>query len=354
VSGSESEATLEVEGSAWDELVAAAGCTDVYYLRGYLEASAVARSGRCAYLYLRDEGGAVVFPCIVREQLEPRSRDVTTVAYGGPLGLGVTPPIAKFSTLYEKWCADQGIVTTFVRFHPLFANHRYAPSFLRRTPTEGSVAWPLERDLLGEMHRHHRRLIRKAEAAGVEVSVTVGPAQLDGFAALYEQTMRRLGAASFYFFPELYWERLTHFLGDEIVLFEALVEGSVVASVVCFATRPWLHYHLGATSDDARRLGASHLLLYASARFGQEQGYEQFHLGSGVGAGGGSLLEFKRRFASAPLLEQWFGKGVHDVERYLSLTGASEIDYDGFFPAYGRETSSVAPPIDSAKESSAG
>jgi serine/alanine adding enzyme len=339
--------TLEVESSAWDGLLSSVGWTDVYYRRGYLEAAAAAEPGRCAYLYLRDPGGAVVFPSVVRELPELGIRDVTTVAYGGPLGLGPSPPVAQFSGRYDDWCAEQEIVTTFVRFPPLFANHRYAPSSLRCERVQDSVTWPLEGDLFAGLHRHHRRLIRRAKSAGIRVSVTVSPDRLDRFAALYEQTMRRLGATRFYFFSDRYWGRLTEELAAHILLFDALRDGDVLASIVCFASNPWLHYHLGASSDEARRLGASHLLLYEAARFGQEHGYEQLHLGSGVGAGGGSLLEFKRRFTSSPSLEQWFGKGVHDVQRYRDLTGSTEIEYDGFFPAYRRELSDTAPAKDS-------
>ena len=225
-------------------------------------------------------------------------------------------------------------MTTFVRFHPLFANHRYAAPCFRRERVEGTVSWQLDGELFAGMHRHHRRLVRKAEAAGIDVRVIAGPDRLDGFAALYGQTMHRLGASSFYFFPEEYWRRLALELGERLVLLEARLGERVIGSILCFATPPWLHYHLGATSDEARELGVSHLLIYSAARFGRERGYEQFHLGSGVGAVGGSLLGFKQRFSPSPLLEQWFGKAVHDVERYMELTGSRTPTYDGFFPAY--------------------
>ena len=75
------------------------------------------------------------------------------------------------------------------------------------------------------------------------------------------------------------------------------------------------------------------LLMLAAARWGRERGYDQFHLGAGVGGSGGALLEWKRRFYPSELKEQWIGKAVHDEERYVALTGRP-LDYDGFFPAY--------------------
>ena len=328
--------TLEVEPSEWDDLLSRAGCTDVYYLRGYVESAAETQSGRSSYLFLGDAGSCVAFPCIVREVQQSGVRDVTTVGYGGPLALGVDPPVERFYALYEQWCAEHDVVTTFARFHPLFENHRYAGPCFHRLQLDGTVSWPLDGDLFAGLHRHHRRLVRKAQAADVEVNVTVGPDRLDDFSALYEQTMLRLGASSFYFFGEEYWRQLPRELGERIVLFEARHDGATLGAALCFAGAPWFHYHLGATSDAARELGVSHLLLYTAACFAQTHGYSQFHLGSGLGESGGSLLEFKRRFTPAPLIEQWLGKAVHDVDRYLELTGAETLAYDGFFPAYRR------------------
>jgi hypothetical protein len=198
------------------------------------------------------------------------------------VGLGPSPRVEQFPIRYE-------IVTTFVRFHPLFANHRYAPSSLRRERVNDSVTWLLQGDLFAGVHRHHRRLIRKAKTAGIRVSVTVSPDRLDGFATLYGQTMRRLGATRFYFFSDRYWNRLTREVAEHILLFEALRDGDL-------------------------------------------------------------RLEFKRRFTSSPLLEKWFGNGVHDVHHYRDLTGSTEIDYEGFFPPIGASRRGRRPPKSRPRE----
>jgi hypothetical protein len=326
--------SLEVEPSTWDDLMARAGCADVYYLRGYSESAATAHEGLAAYLFHAVGAGCVAFPCIVRELRERNVSDVTTVGYGGPLALGVDPPLKQFYALYNSWCRERSIVTTFVRFHPLLESQRYAQEPFHRQKLKGTVSWPLEGDLFAGMHRHHRRLVRKAKSAGVDVVAVPSPARLDEFAALYARTMQRLGAARFYRYPDAYWQQLVLRLDEQLVLFEARRRGELLAGIVCLTGRPWLHYHLGATADAARELGASHLLLYEAACYGQTAGYSQFHLGSGVGESGGSLLEFKQRFTHVPVVEQWLGKAVHDVDRYLELTRAREVTYDGFFPAY--------------------
>jgi serine/alanine adding enzyme len=296
--------------------------TDVYFRRDYAEIAAVVEGGEAHVL----EHAGVTFPVVVRETAAG-VRDVTNpYGYGGALAPDAESA-RRFYDWYAGWCREHGVVTSFVRFHPLLRNHREAESAFRLEPVAGSVSWPLEGDLMAGMHAHHRRVVRKAERAGVEVSITAAPEDLGPFVRLYEETMRRNEASEFYFFPEAYWRGLEG--RDWVVLLEAGGD----AAIVCFATAPWLHYQFGASADAARSTGASHLLMLAAARWGQERGYEQLHLGAGVGGGGGPLLQWKQRFSPSELLEQWVGKAVHDEERYFELTG-QRGPHEGFFPAF--------------------
>ena len=328
-------ALAEVDPAGWDELLAALDCADAYLLREYVEGAGLLDAGRSTFLHLEGPGGHVLFACLVRE-VPGGGFDVTTpYGYGGPVAVGEHPPVERFYELYESWCSDRGIVTSFVRFHPLFANHRQAPPGFRVELLSPTIGWRLdgERDLLAAMHSKHRNVVRKASAAGVTVSPVAGPGDLAPFVELYEETMRRQDAAPFYFFPPAYWERLTR-LGEHLVVFDAVLERELVASALCLATRPWLHYHLSATSDRARTTGASNLVLFEAARWAQARGFTCFHLGGGLGGRQDSLYEFKRRFDPEGTLEAAVGKAVHDPERYAALAGDAGLD--GFFPAYRR------------------
>ena len=155
------------------------------------------------------------------------------------------------------------------------------------------------------------------------------------FVELYEETMRRQDAAPFYFFPPAYWEQLLR-LGERLVVFDAVLDGELIASSLCLATRPWLHYHLSATSERARTTGASNLVLFEAAKWAQARSFSCFHLGGGLGGREDSLYEFKRRFDPAGSREAAIGKAVHDPARYADLAGDPSADAIGFFPAYRR------------------
>jgi serine/alanine adding enzyme len=306
----------EVAPAEWDGLE-----LDAYYRRPYVESAAVLDGGRP---FLLEHDGAF-FAGIEREG----PRDVISpYGYGGPTKPG-------FWDAYEDWARERGVVTTFVRFHPLLANQQGAPIHVEQlAPT---VAWRLgeDRDLLAGLHFKHRNKVRKAENARATVTKAEG---LGGFVELYEDTMRRIDADGFYLFEPAYWERLAG-LGDALVRFDAAIDGEVVASALCLASPPWLHYHLSGTTDTGRSTGSSTLVLLEAARWAQRQGYERFHLGGGLGGKTDSLHHFKARFDPEGLVEAAVGKAIHDEAAYRRLSGG-ETGYDGFFPAYRSRTPS--------------
>lgn len=298
----------ELDPDAWDALE-----LDAYYRRPYVEAAALLDRGRP---FLLEHGGAY-FAGIERD--EPRDV-VTPYGYGGPTADG-------FWDAYDEWARERGAVTTFVRFHPLYGNQRGAPIHVDElAPT---VAWRLDpgRDLLAGLHFKHRNKVTKAEKAGAAVTQHDG---LGGFVPLYEDTMRRLDADAFYFFEPAYWDRLGEL---PLVRFDAELDGQVVASALCLATPPWLHYHLSGTTDAGRSTGSSTLVLLEAARWAQANGYERFHLGGGLGGREDSLHHFKARFDPEGLVPAAVGKAIHDEDAYRELSGG-DATYDGFFPAY--------------------
>jgi hypothetical protein len=281
----------ELDPADWDALE-----LDAYYRRPYVEASALLDKGRP---FLLEHDGAL-FAGIERD--EPRDV-VTPYGYGGPTADG-------FWDAYEEWARERGVVTTFVRFHPLYGNQRGAPIHVDElAPT---VAWRLEpdRDLLAGLHFKHRNKVTKAENAGATVRQHEG---LGEFVPLYEDTMRRVHADDFYFFERAYWERLGEL---PLARFDAEIDGEVVASALCLATSPWLHYHLSGTTDAGRTTGSSTLVLLEAARWAQANGYERFHLGGGLGGKEDSLHHFKARFDPEGLVPAAVGKAIHDEDAY--------------------------------------
>ena len=334
----------EIPPAEWDERLDLHGLTDAYLSRGYLVASAELDAGAATLLVLESGGGGVAFPLLVRSIPDHNGlRDATSpYGYGGPIGFGGTPPWEAFHAAYERWCRDNRIVSTFVRFHPLYENQRHAAPLMRVESLRGTVGWRIdpERDILAQLHENHRRSVTHGYRRGLRVAEKqVEDDGMAGFRALYQSTMERAGAAAFYHFPDAYWHSLRAGLGPDLSLAEISDErGEVLAAALLLRTPPWLHYHLGASTLEGRRVGATAALFVSVARSAQEEGFRVFHLGGGIGGSADSLLRFKLRFDPGGLRESAIGKQIHDVDVYRRLTGMS--DTSGYFPSYrmGRAT----------------
>lgn len=322
----------------WDATLAADGLGDVYLRRGYHAASLHLEPDPAGALLLRvpDADGAFSLPLLARALPGGGGLDLTSAyGYGGPAVAGA-PDLAAVGRALDEWARANRVATTFLRLHPLLGNQAHVPPQAQLVPLGATVAWRLDAhdDLRAAMHSHHRRAANKADRAGVDVRITVAPPDLDAFRALYDVTMTRQQAAAYYFFPAAYWQALLDDPGGDLVLVDGVVDGEVVASLLCLADDRSLHYHLGATADAARNIGASNRLFLAAAEWARDRGLTRFHLGGGVGADTTApLFVFKHRYdpASEPLPFH-IAKWVHDPQLYRRLTGGD--DTGGFFPPW--------------------
>lgn len=324
----------ELAAGAWDDLLSRLGFDDIYLQSAYMESASLLGQGEPRFLHLSGQDGDVVFPCLMRQARDGYVDVGTPMGYGGPVATGADQPVQAFLDAYERWCDRNDVVATFARFHPLLANQRLVEGHWHVERIGHSIGWRLEGEFLAGMSGHHRRLVRKAGTAGVRASTSTEPRELAAFVALYEDTMRRRHASAFYFFPTQYWDFLATALRGRLVRFDAELEGELVASILCLHGGPFLHYHLGCSSEQGQSVGANHLLFQHAATWAAERGFARFHLGGGVGGFEDSLYEFKRRFDPDGAVPACLGKRVHDTDAYLTLSEASAIDYSGYFPAY--------------------
>ena len=325
----------------WDRVVADLGGGDTYTSAAYHEASALLEppGSRPVLVHHRSREGEVALPLLLRPLPGGAGWDATSAyGYGGPVSRGgrVVP---GFGDALDVWARANGLVATFLRLHPLLGNAGLVPTSADLVPVGSTVAWDVAagRDLAEHMHPHHRRAARRADRAGLTVDVVRRPASLAEFRALYETTMRRQGADPFFYFPAAYWRALVAAGAQlEPVLVEGRLDGELVAALLCFRSGPWLHYHLGASADVARTMGASNRCFLAAATWAQAEGVQRFHLGGGLGGSTESpLFVFKHRFdpESEPLPFH-VAKLVHDHARYRRLTGSDSTA--GFFPPWRR------------------
>lgn len=325
----------------WESL---AGFGDVYFWPGYCRAYEVAGHGRAVGALT----SGALFPLLLRElPFGAGGYDgATPYGYGGMLFRPLVPwggyRPAQYLRELRNWCVAHDVVSALLRLHPLAGD----PHDLSRLdvadmevrehgPTTAIDLSRVEGGRLRGMSKGRKADLNVAARAGVEV-VWDAPDALERFRAVYDDTMRRIGAGEFYFFPPEYYNALADGLADHLGVALALREDEVVGGALFLAGWEWAHYHLSGTTDVGRETKAGTLLVHEGASWARERGCRLLHLGGGT-SGADSLFAFKKSFGGATYTYR-FATLVADRERYDELVARRAEEPNppraGFFPAY--------------------
>lgn len=324
---------------------------DVYHLPGYVALAARCEGGRPIAFHASDGEDAMLVPLLLRRVPQGLCRGdelwdaVSPYGYASPL---FTRPDSSevcrrlMETFIGAAC-DQGLVTLFLRMHPLLDGPLQVLSGMGTLVEHGNtVSIDLRQspdELSRDMSTNHRRGIRKLCKAGFHAVLDVWE-YLPDFVRIYRQTMARVGAEVFYFFKESYFEDLRTFLEAHLHLCCVLSpDGKVAAAGLFTLVDGILEYHLGGSRDDYLDFAPSKIMFAFMRNWGQRQGERLFHLGGGLGGRNDSLFAFKAGFSSRLTPFHTF-RLVLNQNLYSSLCASWEkrsgmpmfgID---FFPAY--------------------
>lgn len=342
------------DAERWDAIVKTFETWDVYYLSGYSRAFQVHGDGEPILLLYEDKGVRAMNVVMKRDIQKDRSLcgclpagswfDLATpYGYGGFVfeGEATIDGLRRFDDEYCTFCRSKGIVSEFVRFHPLLNNSRTLAGIYDVSVLGKTISMDL---LLNEgMWRHltseNRNMIRKGRKGGVEILWGRSAELYEVFRALYAATMNRCDAIDYYYFGDEFFTSILNDLKFNSILFYATLEGKILAmSVILFANGN-LHYHLSASDQEYRRLAPNNVLLYEVACWGCENGYRTFHLGGGLGSSEDSLYKFKSAFNRDSHNTFSVGRKIFDQDKYDELVEIRKAKggigtTSSFFPKY--------------------
>ncbi|MGN6217496.1 MAG: GNAT family N-acetyltransferase, partial [Solirubrobacterales bacterium] len=217
-----------------------------------------------------------------------------------------------------------GLVSVFLR-------HTLGPSPLTDA-TERNVVQIADPALPAKSRPSDRRQVRRNFEAGYELELVPGPEtapeQRAGFVEVYEQTMRRAGAAEHYFFGRAYFDRILEAERTWLALARD-PEGELAAASIAAVSDGYLHYYLSGSADAHLRAAPMKNVVTRLVEHSAELGLP-LNLGGGISPGD-ALEEFKRGFANRR--QAWLtSELVCDREKYERLSAGR--DAAGFFPAY--------------------
>jgi len=364
--------TESAEKKAWKERIAALSPRDVFYTPEYLMAFERCPAGETrtnfggeAYLFVYgDEDNFIVHPFFKRDlqdlpfytsvlQAQKPSHDIASpYGYAGPAARVTHPNLEStlwkgFLDEFHKFCAENNIVSEFVRLNPLLRNHEPLSSVTGGLKESGTVVYvdltAGEDALWKNLEKPNRNCITKARRENVEISRTKKRDDLKVFYDIYNKSMDRRNAKRMYYFPMEFYDLLLDLLKENVSLFVAKHEGEIISASLFIGEENFIHYFLSGTCPETRSLGSNNLLLYEAMLWAKGEGYKTFNLGGGYQAGD-SLFRFKSTFSNTTANFYTYRK-VHDEPKYRALCsardaydqsiGKSLIESD-YFPRYRR------------------
>lgn len=244
----------------------------------------------------------------------------TPYGYGGPLCDSPISYRAQKVFLKEitEYALEHGIVSQFVRFHPLLMNHEALPlvfdtRYLHDTIFIDTASTDL---IMKNMDSKSRNMVRKASKNGVTI-IRKEIEEYHDFLPIYRETMLRDEADDYYFFGEEYFKSQCG-LRDNACIFYAMVEDKPIAAAIMYFNDRYIHYHLAGTKTEFRRFAPSNLLLYETACWACQRGIKRFHLGGGI-TQDDNLFGFKKQFNKNGRLPFVIGRTVFDPQAYTLL-----------------------------------
>jgi len=343
---------LTPEDPEWGECLSRAP-HDFYHNARYCQLSARMDGGHAEASVVNDADGHMFFiPYVVRplrginwlgDGANALFDMVSPYGYPGPLVKGDDEFLRGAIHHWARAMHFRGCVSGFVRMHPLLNTmsdaFRGGGEVVERGRTVSiDLTLPAE-EIWRNFRENHRRDIHKKKKLGIAANMETGPGVLELFAPIYYETMDRVGAGRYYYFPAEYFAGLQAALGDRMhVCIVRDANGGVLSGGIFTECDGIVQYHLGGTLNSALQVRPSKLMFDYVCTWAKERGNRCLHLGGGFGAKEDSVYEFKAGFS--PLRHPYYTwQLLFEPSMYQQLEHKRRALQDegptaGFFPIY--------------------
>ena len=322
------------DDETWSAWLAEAGIDDVYYSFRYVGIWALEELGSPMGIRYESPRGRILYPLVLvpLDSLPAGSGLVearTPYDFGGPWGDGPDLPKlhGEFRNVLVDWLRSRGVVSEFVRIHPLRGGGQPADAKVHAENFIVDLTVPYD-DLFSSQHRRHRRAVRAFHRRDHEMHwiTDVSDQDATAFIELYARTMTRVAASTDYRFSETTLAALMAL--DEMSLVRARSELGVFGAALFLRSGNDLFYYLGASAHD-RPAGTNNTIFDTAIRHAQSWGLRTLHLGGGSE----SLRSFKSQLATGTVPYSVVQR-IIDEPQYTALCAANGVSDSSYFPAF--------------------
>lgn len=302
---------------AWSHALRTAGASDFYHEAWYHALAEDRGEGRAELIVASHRGHTMALPLLFRtidrertSAFGPLEDATSSYGYPGPVGPGgdvETKVTIELELAIREHLRARGIVSVFSRLRPLLSSTMRtadAGEILTAGATTSIDLRPTEAEQWTNVRSGHRNGINRLRRMGFTCT-SRGIEGLDTFVEMYEATMRRIDAASYYLFPRSHYEAMLDPARGKMELLVVADPDGTPCAVGLFSIRGTIaQYHLSGASLEHRKHAPTVLLIEHARHWAAQNGAQRLHLGGEVGGAKDSLYDFK----------SGFGTGRHDFQ----------------------------------------
>lgn len=336
----------------WDEIVNSFNNVDIYFRWGYIKPFSDNRDGEPILFYYEDDNGRVaniflkrdIADCRYFKNIIDKEKyfDITSpYGYGGVLHEGTNEKLLAKAYVeeFERYCADNNIISEFIRFNPMINNYKFLDEYYDITFNRKTVYMKIdesEEKILSDMDGKCRGRVRKAIKNGVIVKNGNTDDMICKFSDLYLGTMDRDNAEEYYYFNKEFFFEVINELKDNSKIFTANIDERVISAALVLFNENYVHCHFLGNDKEYLKLAPNNLLFFEIAKWGHENGKSIFHIGGGYQSENDNLFKFKSTFSKSNRFDFYIGKKIYNKQMYDYLVNIRGNNYSDskFFPKY--------------------
>ena len=269
---------------------------------------------------------------------------VAPYGYGGPYVSG-SYDMEKFWLEFTRWAAQKKVISSFFRLSPFAADIRGFVDIVE--PCGGVVIRSLvegKEEIWRNFKHSVRTCVRCAEQAGLTVEFDAHGERSDDFIRIYYQTMKRLNASQWYFFPHHFFDNIVLKLAGQFVFGHVMYQGDIIASKLILLSQERIYPFLGGSDNKFMDFNPNQILDTQIFYWGIDHGKKSCVLGGGYDGQEDGVFQYKKKFAPSGVIPYIIGKHIFDKSTYFNLckkrrqyevnNGNAWNSETVFFPAY--------------------
>lgn len=295
------------ETTKWREVLNHFSKVDVCHLPEYHQAYSTRFVDSIAMMWVYEEDKKIfAYPFMkTKVSINTDYSDISSVyGYTGPLTNSTEESfLKKVWGEFDEWAQSEKIIADFTRFSIFVNNKLYAHpdcEVIANRPSAISYLYEDETEFFKSLNSKTRNMIRKAQKLGLVAKELDPLSSKDQFKLLYNKTMERNKATTFFNYEDDYYDLLLKLPKGEVRIFGVFHLEQLVSVAMALAYKENALYHLGANLSEYSNLGSGNLVMYEMSRNLGLKGVRFLTVGGGrTTHKDDSLFLFKKNNASS-------------------------------------------------------